>query len=80
MNNHTNFLAMVSTEFQKYLMEHETIADKIPFNALIIFQIEGEDDFNNWHNVESGIIAGTFNLKRLKEKTQIYPKKSIDCQ
>lgn len=49
MNNYTNFLAMVSTEFQKYVMEHEAIADKIPLNALIIFQVEGEDDFNNWH-------------------------------
>ncbi len=49
MSNHTNFLAMISTEFHKYLMENERFADKIPANAMIIFQIEGEDDFNKWH-------------------------------
>ena len=40
---------MVSTEFHRYLMEHEELSNKIPLNALIIFQVEGEDDFNNWH-------------------------------
>ena len=45
----TNFLTMVSTEFHRYLMENETIAERIPSNALIIFQIEGENDFNRWH-------------------------------
>jgi hypothetical protein len=45
----TNFLTMVSTEFHRYLMENETIAERIPSNALIIFQIEGENDFNLWH-------------------------------
>jgi len=49
MSDYTNFLAMVSTEFHRYLMENEDFAEKIPANALVIFQIEGEDDFNRWH-------------------------------
>ena len=49
MSDYTNFLAMVSTEFHRYLMENDEFADEIPANALVIFQIEGEDDFNNWH-------------------------------
>lgn len=49
MCNYTSFLSMVSTEFHRYLMENEEFADKIPANALIIFQIEGEDAFNSWH-------------------------------
>ncbi|MDR4508591.1 MAG: hypothetical protein MRJ65_10220 [Candidatus Brocadiaceae bacterium] len=53
MNNYTNFLAMISTEFHKYLMENEEVAGKIPANALIIFQIKGEDDFNQWHKKTS---------------------------
>ena len=53
MNDYTNFLAMVSTEFHRYLMENEAFAEKIPTNALVIFQIEGEDDFNNWHKETS---------------------------
>ncbi len=34
-------------------MENEEFADKIPANALIIFQIEGEEGFNNWHKETS---------------------------
>lgn len=49
MNSYTHFLAMVSTEFHRYLMENEEFANDVPANALVIFQIEGEDDFNNWH-------------------------------
>jgi hypothetical protein len=49
MSNYTNFLAMVSTEFHRYIMENDEFANDIPANALVIFQVEGEDDFNNWH-------------------------------
>ena len=49
MNSHNEFLAMVSTEFHRYLMEHEEVAGNIPANAVVIFQVEGEGDFNNWH-------------------------------
>jgi len=49
MSKYTDFLAMISTEFHRYLMEHESLADKIPVNALLIFQVEGEDEFNKWH-------------------------------
>ena len=44
---------MLSTEFQKYLIEHENFGARIPLNAMIIFQIEGEDDFNRWHQETS---------------------------
>ena len=40
---------MVSTEFHRYLMENDEFAEDIPTNALVIFQVEGENDFNNWH-------------------------------
>ena len=49
MNNYTNYLAMLSTEFHRYIMENEEYAENIPANALVIFQVEGEDDFNDWH-------------------------------
>ena len=38
MSDYANFLAMVSTEFHRYLMENEDFAEKIPANALVIFQ------------------------------------------
>jgi hypothetical protein len=34
-------------------MENENFADKIPANVMIIFQVEGEDDFNKWHEKTS---------------------------
>ena len=49
MSNFTNFLAMISTEFHRYLMDNNKIANEIPFDALVIFQVDGEENFNNWH-------------------------------
>lgn len=53
MSNYTDFLAMISTEFHSYLIENEKVANNIPANALVIFQIEGDTDFNNWHKETS---------------------------
>lgn len=53
MGNYSNFLTMVSTEFHRYLIEKEEVAEKIPAKAMIIFQVEGEDDFNRWHKETS---------------------------
>lgn len=52
-NKYAEFLAMVLTEFHRHLMENQEFADKIPANALIIFQVEGEEGFNNWHKETS---------------------------
>lgn len=30
-------------------MENEKLGEKIPLNAMVVFQVDGEDDFNNWH-------------------------------
>lgn len=53
MNNYNNFLAMISTEFHRYLMENTEFANNIPANALVIFQIKGEDAFSHWHRETS---------------------------
>ena len=49
MGNYNRFLTMLSTEFQRYVMENEKLGEKIPRNAMVVFQVDGEDDFNNWH-------------------------------
>lgn len=49
MSDYTDFLAMMATAFHKYVMENEEVAKNIPPNALIIFQVEGEDAWNTWH-------------------------------
>ena len=40
---------MLASEFHRYLMEDEEKANMLPENALLIFQVEGEEDFNRWH-------------------------------
>ncbi len=49
MSSYADFLAMISSEIHRYLMEHESMADSIPAKALLIFQVEGEEGFNKWH-------------------------------
>jgi hypothetical protein len=35
-------------EFEKYVLEHPRFAKRIPDNALIVMQIEGDEEFNQW--------------------------------
>jgi len=35
-------------EFDRYILEYPEFADKIPENALVVMQIEGDEEFNNW--------------------------------
>ena len=49
MGDYNRFLTMLSTEFQRYLMEHEKLGESIPPNAMVVFQVDGDDDFNAWH-------------------------------
>lgn len=40
--------ATLASEFDMYLLEHSEIAEQIPQNALIVFQIEENEEFNRW--------------------------------
>jgi len=35
-------------EFDRYIREHPEYADSIPKNALVIMQLEGDEEFNQW--------------------------------
>jgi hypothetical protein len=35
-------------EFDKYILEHPKFSDRIPNNALVVMQIEGDEEFNGW--------------------------------
>ena len=39
---------MLVKEFDRYILEHPEFADKIPDNALVVMQIEGDEEFNRW--------------------------------
>ncbi len=40
--------SMLVKEFDRYILEHLDFADRIPDNALVVMQIEGDEEFNNW--------------------------------
>ncbi len=40
--------SMLVKEFDRYILEHPDFADKIPSNALVVMQLEGDKEFNNW--------------------------------
>ncbi len=40
--------AILMTEFDRYVMEHPKFAAKIPRNAQMALQVEGDEDYNAW--------------------------------
>ncbi|MBW2065990.1 MAG: hypothetical protein JRJ03_13815 [Deltaproteobacteria bacterium] len=40
--------AILVTEFDRYLMEHPEFAVKIPRNAQIVLQVQGDEEYNKW--------------------------------
>lgn len=39
---------MLVREFDRYILEYPELADKIPDNALVVMQIVGDEEFNEW--------------------------------
>ena len=77
MSEYSNFLSMISTEFHRYLMENNEFASALPANTLVIFQVEGEIDFNKWHkekslrNQEEGQPISYVQLKKWRKHSSI---------
>ena len=40
--------AILVTEFDRYVVEHPEFAAKIPQNAQIVLQVEGDEEYNKW--------------------------------
>jgi hypothetical protein len=40
--------AILVTEFDRYVMEHPKFAAKIPRNAQVVLQVEGDEVYNTW--------------------------------
>ena len=40
--------AMLLTEFDRYVIEHPKFAAKIPRNAQVVLQVEGDEEYNTW--------------------------------
>lgn len=48
---------MLVKEFDRYIIEHPEFADGIPDNALVVMQIDGDDEFNNWARESAQSVA-----------------------
>jgi len=35
-------------EFNRYIREHPEFADSIPNNAVVVLQLDGDEEFNKW--------------------------------
>ncbi len=46
--------AILVTEFDRYVVEHPEFAVKIPQNAQIVLQVEGDEEYNEWSRQLSG--------------------------
>jgi hypothetical protein len=40
--------SMLVREFDRYVLEHPDFADRLPYNALVVMQVEGDEEFNEW--------------------------------
>jgi hypothetical protein len=40
--------AILVTEFDRYVVEHPEFAAKIPANAQVVLQVEGDEEYNDW--------------------------------
>lgn len=40
--------SMLVAEFDRYVVEHLEFAEKIPQNAQIVLQVEGDEEYNKW--------------------------------
>ena len=40
--------AILVAEFDRYVVEHPEFAAKIPRNAQIVLQVEGDEEYNKW--------------------------------
>ncbi|GFP32697.1 hypothetical protein HKBW3S42_01003, partial [Candidatus Hakubella thermalkaliphila] len=40
--------SILVAEFDRYVVEHPDFAEKIPQNAQIVLQVEGDEEYNKW--------------------------------
>lgn len=62
MNTYERLNSILVAEFDRYVMEHPEFAAKIPKDAQIVLQLEGNLEYNNWIKriAESQRVEGQF--------------------
>ena len=49
--------SMLVKEFEKYILEHPEFANRLPDNALVVMQIDGDEAFNQWARETAPLIS-----------------------
>ena len=63
-------------EFDRYIQEYPEFADKLPNNALIVMQIEEDEEFNKWARETAQNVAEKDNPIVYVTITEIKPIRS----
>ena len=75
-NRFTNKNTMLVREFDRYILEYPEFADKIPDNALVVMQIDGDEEFNEWAKKTGQSIAEKDNPIVYITVTELKPVRS----
>jgi hypothetical protein len=68
--------SMLVKEFDRYILEHPEFADSLPDNALVVMQIEGDEEFNNWARETAQSVAEKDNPVVYVTITELKPVRS----
>jgi hypothetical protein len=67
---------MLVGEFDKYILEHPESAEQIPDSALVIMQIEGDEEFNKWAREAAQKVADESSPRVYVTVTELKPVRS----
>ena len=79
MSNPDSFVnknTMLVREFDRYILEHPEFAEKIPNDALVVMQIDGDEEFNEWARRTGQSVAGKDNPIVYVTVTELKPVRS----
>ncbi len=76
IDSFSNKNTMLVREFDRYVLEHPEFAENIPDNALVVMQIEGDKEFNEWARRTGQSIAEKGNSIAYVTVTELKPVRS----
>ncbi len=79
MNPRNRFVdknTMLVREFDRYVLEHPEVAEKIPDNGLVVMQVADDDEFNEWARLTAEDMAEKDNPIVYVTVTELKPVRS----
>ena len=73
-------------EFNRYILEHPEFADNIPNKAIVIMQLEDDEEFNRWscglagRQAEKGQPVVYIRIKKIKPVRSRIVELEMECQ